>query len=451
MEWYHIKCNRTNFNTRNSKPRTIFNNTWIICLCLGILVEASGSYSHAEGSGTTAKGDYSHAEGYNTTSSGLASHAEGLTTTSTGNYSHAEGYSTVTGLTLPINKNAAEGLILNPGEYVVSDQEVDYTKLISNVSKTNRYNYSNLITTGSLNIITLTATNSSSNSVADTVLCTSASYITYGVQYYWRSATKISLSYYDADNILQPYTKFINNITQLNTGANAHSEGEYTKAIGSSSHAEGINTDATGNGSHSEGIGSVSIGAASHAEGDFTQALGITSHAEGSSTQAIGTGSHAEGSNTIASGSYSHAEGRSTLSSGDYSHAEGQSTIALGSFSHAEGLSTQAAGSFSHAEGLSTQAAGGYQHVQGQYNQTSSAQSAFIVGNGTAANARRNLIFASGSQFQISGSLLLKDILVLAPRTTTPTPAPGMIIVSGSGADEHIYCYLNSTWKQLDN
>jgi hypothetical protein len=45
---------------------------------------------------------------------------------------------------------------------------------------------------------------------------------------------------------------------------------------------------------------------------------------------------------------------------------------------------------------------------------------------------------------------MLNDILVLAPRTTTPTPSAGMVIVSGSGVDQHIYCYLNSTWKQLD-
>jgi len=52
---------------------------------------------------------------------------------------------------------------------------------------------------------------------------------------------------------------------------------------------------------------------------------------------------------------------------------------------------------------------------------------------------------------QITGSLLINDIAVLTPRNTTPsTPTDGMLIVSGSGADQHIYCYLNSTWKQLD-
>jgi hypothetical protein len=41
--------------------------------------------------------------------------------------------------------------------------------------------------------------------------------------------------------------------------------------------------------------------------------------------------------------------------------------------------------------------------------------------------------------------------LIVGPQLSNPTsPAAGQIIVSGSGADEHIYCYLNSAWKQLD-
>lgn len=52
----------------------------------------------------------------------------------------------------------------------------------------------------------------------------------------------------------------------------------------------------------------------------------------------------------------------------------------------------------------------------------------------------------------VSGSTRINDILILEPRSTTPdTPTNGMVIVSGSGVDQHIYCYLNSTWKQLDN
>jgi len=79
----------------------------------------------------------------------------------------------------------------------------------------------------------------------------------------------------------------------------------------------------------------------------------------------------------------------------------GNQTI-LGSL--AQGSGSLALGSGSHAEGLGTVASGSYQHVQGQYNISSSAQSAFILGNGSLIT-RSNLIFASGSQVQITGSL----------------------------------------------
>lgn len=59
--------------------------------------KASGSYSHAEGNGTTAKGSYSHTEGSSTTASGTNSHAEGYRTIASGGYSHAEGYETTAG------------------------------------------------------------------------------------------------------------------------------------------------------------------------------------------------------------------------------------------------------------------------------------------------------------------------------------------------------------------
>ena len=131
-------------------------------------------------------------------------------------------------------------------------------------------------------------------------------------------------------------------------------------------------------------IGSFNQGIEAYATGDY-------SHAEGNNTSAIGVGSHAEGYFSSAYGNYSHAEGTSTTN-GTGSHAEGNDTIANGDYSHAEGLGTIASGS--------------YQHVQGQYNQSSSAQSAFIVGNGTSDGARSNLIFASGSQVQVTGSVI---------------------------------------------
>ena len=55
---------------------------------------ASGSYSHAEGNGTSAEGNYAHAEGHQTSASGSSSHAEGELTNANGSNSHAEGTST---------------------------------------------------------------------------------------------------------------------------------------------------------------------------------------------------------------------------------------------------------------------------------------------------------------------------------------------------------------------
>jgi hypothetical protein len=392
--------------------------------------------------------------------------------------------------------------------------------------------------------------------------------------------------------------KFIYNSSSLTLGDST--------PTGLYSFAQGNSLTATGNFSHAQGSNTKALNTSAHAEGESTIALGIGSHAEGNFTSASNNYSHAEGQYTLASGIGSHAEGTYTTASGDYSHAEGNNTEARGEKSHAEGYDTLASGSHSHAEGNSTIALGNYQHVQGQYNITSSAESAFIIGNGTADNARRNLVFASGSQFQITGSLLvsgsitgslfgtasfaqnvanavlltgdqtitgtktfggtaasnkiivdsgngigifagvgsgssgynlysqnrgtgigiyadtsvgiaaqfvagtgdgivssgdstgrvfvgknnttttstidrfgniysngsgsfqngltvsgsssftgsvtINDILNITPRLTTPgSPTAGMVIVSGSGANQHIYCYLNSTWQRLNN
>ena len=269
------------------------------------------------------------------------------------------------------------------------------------------------------------------------------------------------------------------------TGTGSHAEGNSTVATGYASHAEGSGTTATGSYSHAEGTLSVALGASSHAEGYFyqyldegspynayNQAIGVGSHAEGAGTIAYGeashaegfgggggaynnanapyshvegigtttngTGSHAEGESTIAHGQASHAEGFSAQSYGHYSHAEGYAgvtygayahaegfqSIASGSYSHAEGYAAQAKGIASHAEGLSTVALGNYQHVQGQYNISSSAQSAFIIGNGTIFS-RSNLVFASGSQFQITGSLLISGSSTITSQLTVGTSSAG--------------------------
>jgi hypothetical protein len=244
----------------------------------------------------------------------------------------------------------------------------------------------------------------------------------------------------------------------LSSGNYSHAEGYQNISSGQRSHAEGDNTISSGTGSHAEGYQTIASGSRSHAEGDNTRSSGISSHAEGYQTIASGQYSHAEGYQTIASGQASHAEGLQTTASGNYSRAGGFNTKAIGlnsvafggsniangsysfvagfsnnaggsnstafgfttyagpsalsagiqtsasgQYSAAYGQQTIAAGQASFTAGQSTTANGNYQTAVGFFNELDSSPNAFIVGGGTSAG-RKTLVFASGSQFQLSGS-----------------------------------------------
>ena len=120
-------------------------------------------------------------------------------------------------------------------------------------------------------------------------------------------------------------------------------------------------------------------------------ASGDYSHVEGVMNYASGKYSHAEGFATNAGGIESHAEGNHTTTVYEGAHAEGRYTTAQGSFSHAEGYYAKTVGNYSHAEGYYTRADSQYQHAEGKYNvKDASNVYAWIVGNGTADNARSN-------------------------------------------------------------
>lgn len=145
--------------------------------------------------------------------------------------------------------------------------------------------------------------------------------------------------------------------------------------------------------SHAEGGSTTASGDYAHTEGGGTAASGNHAHAEGADSVASGNRAHAEGITTTASGNDSHAEGGSTTASGVASHAEGYHTTASAYYAHAEGGSTTASANFSHAEGNNTKASSNAQHVQGKYNiEDNAGKYAFIIGNGTADNARSNAL-----------------------------------------------------------
>lgn len=189
------------------------------------------------------------------------------------------------------------------------------------------------------------------------------------------------------------------------SGIVSHAEGNETLSYGGSSHAEGVRTTAYGGGSHTEGQYTSAQGKSSHAEGYYSTAAGSSSdytgvtHAEGYQTLSSGGyGSHAEGNGTIASGSRAHAEGNQTSASGSSAHAEGSNTTASGNYSHAEGMYTIASQQEAHAEGYSTCATNSNSHSSGHYNAAmttggtyyNTTGTAFVIGNGTAQNARSN-------------------------------------------------------------
>jgi hypothetical protein len=244
-------------------------------------------------------------------------------------------------------------------------------------------------------------------------------------------------------------------------GTGAHAEGYESLSSGNYSHAEGYQNISSGQRSHAEGDNTISSGTGSHAEGYQTIASGQRSHAEGDNTVSSGTGSHSEGYQTVASGQYSHAEGRQNLASGDYSHTQGYQNTSSGNYSFTAGLQNKATNTYTFAAGLQnivsgnasaafgylnnvsgqsafsigsnnsasgqysfssgqltkaqgigsfttgfrTSASGDYQTVVGTFNELNTSPNAFIIGGGTSLGVgAKTLVFASGSQFQLSGS-----------------------------------------------
>jgi hypothetical protein len=87
-----------------------------------------------------------------------------------------------------------------------------------------------------------------------------------------------------------------------------------------------------------------------------------------------------------------------------------------GSFS--VGTASYAIGTGSVTFGRFIQANGNYQTVVGAFNQVNSNSNSFIIGNGTGTGSRSNLLFASGSLIQVTGSIIANGVY-MTPQTIT--------------------------------
>ena len=108
-------------------------------------------------------------------------------------------------------------------------------------------------------------------------------------------------------------------------------------------------------------------------------------------TDCPGERSASFGTGHIVKGAYGFAEGQGNEVAVTAGHAEGISTKASGAACHVEGYQTEAVGLYSHAQNCGTKTYSDSQTAIGKYNETDVyGKYAFIVGNGTADNARSN-------------------------------------------------------------
>ena len=154
----------------------------------------------------------------------------------------------------------------------------------------------------------------------------------------------------------------------------------------------GIYASAMGNGTTASGNESTAMGYDTTASGEASTAMGYSTTASGNTSTAMGR-------STTASGNYSTAMGQGTTASGNQSTAMGWSTTASENQSTAMGWSTTASGARSTAMGRETTASDYASLVIGQYNSSgssvtnnatsfSTSNTAFVIGNGTASNAK---------------------------------------------------------------
>jgi hypothetical protein len=309
---------------------------------------SSGFYSHAEGNQTTALGASSHAEGDNTNAKSIYSHAEGINTTTVGSGSHAEGNGSTAGALGYSARSVLSGLITLESSY--GDVSAEFT--------------SNYVTfddsLGGNNYGHTVFKISSVGFVAGTTQITLQN----------NSVTTTTPLFVGVQGVSQP-----SGANQL-MGPSSHSEGYQTIADGMYAHAEGYQAVSSGQSAHAEGEGSISIGNYSHAEGQYT----------------------------LASGSHSHAEGKGSQAIGDFSHAAGNQTIAAGDGSRAIGYESETRGIYSYAAGRHTIASGSYQHVIGKYNIRNNDFSLFVVGNGSTNSARSDILRVNSSTMELTGS-----------------------------------------------
>ena len=215
-------------------------------------------------------------------------------------------------------------------------------------------------------------------------------------------------------------------------GNNWHTDsvGFYSLSYGNGAKAKGRYSTAMGYKASASGRGSTAIGVLVAATGDYSTAMGNFITASGYYSTAIGY-------NTTASGGFSNAMGSSTTASGSNSTAMGSSTTASGDASIAMGTGTTASGYQSTAMGEETIASGYGSTAMGIYN-TASGIISTAMGNVTTASGTVSTAMGSSTTARAYGSLTIgryNDSIASSSPTSWVSTDPVFIIGNGTASN----------------
>jgi hypothetical protein len=160
------------------------------------------------------------------------------------------------------------------------------------------------------------------------------------------------------------------------------------------------------------------IGYYTTASGDGTLATGRDSKAIGDWSTAMGYKSEANGNNSIAMGNRSKANGYTSLAMGYEAIANGEYSTAMGQWSEAIGSHSTAMGKSSKANDYSSLVIGYYNlsgnTVTGSATQANTANTAFVIGNGTFSNRSDAFKVMSNGDTTVSNDLTVNGDIVVS-------------------------------------
>ena len=160
------------------------------------------------------------------------------------------------------------------------------------------------------------------------------------------------------------------------------------------------------------------IGYYTTASGDGTLATGRDTKAIGDWSTAMGYKSEANGNNSIAMGNRSKANGYTSLAMGYEAIANGEYSTAMGQWSEAIGSHSTAMGKSSKANDYSSLVIGYYNLSgstdTGSATQANTANTAFVIGNGTFSNRSDAFKVMANGDTTVSNNLTVSGDIVVS-------------------------------------